>query len=76
MYQTTNLVTAIRVARQLNDPLDVNDEYARSQAELICDAFSMPGDFKDAIIAVITHRVDPVQAWLDTLAELAEAVRA
>lgn len=51
-----SLLDALRDARNLTIPGEVNQEYVRGQAELICDMFSIPSDpGKGIITAVISH---------------------
>jgi hypothetical protein len=45
----------INAARSLNEPGETGGEYARGQAELICDTAGLDmGEYRDGIIAVIT----------------------
>ena len=48
-------VRLVDAARSLNEPGEVNSEYARGQAELICDAAGLDTDYKDLVTEVITH---------------------
>lgn len=45
------LESAIRAARDLNEPGELNAEYARGQAELICDLYGLAD--KEAVIEEI-----------------------
>ena len=55
---TETLAEALQIARDLNEPDENNDEYARGQTNLICDLWGLPGDnFYDLIMDVVQHRV-------------------
>lgn len=48
---------AIDIARRLNEPGEINAEYARGQAELIVDLFGLDMDpDRDTIYKLITHQ--------------------
>lgn len=49
---------ALEAARALNEPGEINAEYVRGQANLICDMFGLlpAGEWHDLVTRVITHR--------------------
>lgn len=56
----TVLEAMIKTAMALNEPGELNDEYARGQAELIVDVCGLVMDqHRDLVLKVITHQIRP-----------------
>lgn len=51
------LADALQIARDLNEPDEDNDEYARGQANLIADLYGLSGEYYEMLMDVIQHRV-------------------
>lgn len=60
----TLLEALIKTAMDLNEPGELNEEYARGQANLIIDACGLvQGERFDAVMGVITHQVRLRDFW-------------
>jgi hypothetical protein len=55
LSEVAALTNALEIARNLTEPGEINSEYVRGQAELICDLFGIPMDCKQDVIKVIGH---------------------
>lgn len=55
LSEVAALTNALEIARALNEPGEVNAEYARGQANLIADLHGLPQDYTEDLIKVITH---------------------
>jgi hypothetical protein len=53
------LKRALRIARDLTEPGEVNNEYVRGQMNLICDLYGLLGQDGDGeiVTAVIAHQM-------------------
>jgi hypothetical protein len=57
LSDAARLADALEIARDLTEPGEPNNEYVRGQAELICDLFGLPMDFRADVIKVITREM-------------------
>lgn len=53
--EVRKLGDALETARALTEPGEINNEYVRGQAELICDLFGLDMGYKEDMIRVIGH---------------------
>jgi hypothetical protein len=62
--KTVTLREMLTTARDLTEPGEVNEEYVRGQAGLICDTFGLLGsdEYSQVVILAITHEVTVAEA--------------
>lgn len=51
------IADALQIARDLNEPDEANEEYARGQANLIADLYGLGGEYYEMLMDLIQHRV-------------------